>query len=80
MGNLAVMTKSARTLNEFWSLFTIVVVSSATMLWLFWHYPVGTGIATVAVLTAFAVLIRLARAIDTDSLSDLEHKQRPWRA
>ena len=74
------MTKSARTLNEFWSLFTIVVVSSATMLWLFWHYPVGTGIATLAVLMAFAVLIRLTRAIDTDSLSDLEHKQRPWRA
>jgi hypothetical protein len=66
------MTKSARTLNKFWSLLTIVVLSSATMLWLFWHYPVGTGIATLVVLAAFTVLIRLARAIDTDSMSELE--------
>jgi hypothetical protein len=42
------------------------------MLWLFWHYPVGTGIATLVVLAAFTVLIRLARAIDTDSMSELE--------
>ncbi len=69
------MTKSARTLNKFWSLLTIVVLSSATMLWLFWHYPVGTGIATLAVLTAFAVLIRLSRATDTDGRSELEHNQ-----
>jgi hypothetical protein len=69
----AVMTKSARTLNKFWSLLTVVVLSSATMFWLFWHYPVGTGIATLGVLTAFTVLIRLARSIDTDSMSELEH-------
>jgi hypothetical protein len=66
------MTKSARTLNKFWSLLTIVVLSSATMLWLFWHYPVGTGIATLVVLAGFTVLIRLARAIDTDTMSELE--------
>jgi hypothetical protein len=40
------------------------------MLWLFWHFPVGTGIATLVVLSAFAVLARLARMIDTDSMSD----------
>ncbi len=59
---------TARRLNKFWSLFTVVVLSSATMLWLFWHYPLGTGIATLGILTAFVVLIRLARSIDTDSI------------
>ena len=42
------------------------------MLWLFWHFPVGTGIATVVVLSVFGVLARLARLIDTDSMSDLD--------
>ena len=69
----AVMTKSARTHNKFWSLLTVVGLSSATMFWLFWHYPVGTGIATLGILTAFVVLVRLARSIDTDSMSELEH-------
>jgi len=59
---------TAQRLNKFWSLLTVVVLSSATMLWLFWHYPVGTGIATLGILTAFVVLIRLARSIDTDSI------------
>jgi hypothetical protein len=59
---------TARRLNKFWSLLTVVVLSSATMLWLFWHYPVGTGIATLGILTAFVVLIRLARSIDTDGI------------
>ncbi|MGA2839816.1 MAG: hypothetical protein ABSG18_06485 [Steroidobacteraceae bacterium] len=63
---------SARALNK-WSLLTVVGLSSATMFWLFWHYPVGTGIATLGILTAFVVLVRLARSIDTDSMSELEH-------
>jgi hypothetical protein len=49
-------------------LFT-VVLSAATMLWLFWHHPVTTGIATLAVLGAFGVSARLARWVDTDPLS-----------
>jgi hypothetical protein len=66
------MTGSARTHNRFWSLLTIVAVSSATMLWLFWHYPRVTGIATLIVLTAFALLVRLARAVDTESMPELD--------
>jgi hypothetical protein len=64
------MTKSGWAHNKFWSLLAIVVGSSATMLWLFWHYPVSTGLATLAVLAAFAVLVRLAGAVDTENLSD----------
>jgi hypothetical protein len=37
-----------------------------------WHFPVGTGIATVLVLSVFAVSARLARLIEGDGLSDLE--------
>ncbi|MGA2187703.1 MAG: hypothetical protein ABSH33_04185 [Steroidobacteraceae bacterium] len=66
------MTKSARAHNKFWTLLAIVAISSATMLWLFWHYPLGTGIGTLVVLAAFAVLIRLAGSVDTDSLPDLD--------
>jgi hypothetical protein len=57
---------TARARKKMFGLLAIVTLSSATMLWMFWHYPVGTAIATVAVLTAFGVLVRLARAIETD--------------
>ncbi len=60
------MTTSTRKQTQLVGLLTLLTLSSATMLWLFWHYPLGTGIATVAVLLAFGVLVRLARAIDTD--------------
>ena len=30
----------------------ILMLSAAIMLWLFWHYPLGTAIATVVVLLA----------------------------
>jgi hypothetical protein len=64
------MSKSAQARTNIW-FFAIMALSSATMLWLFWHFPVSTGIATLAVLAAFGVLARLARAIDTDGISDL---------
>jgi hypothetical protein len=66
------MTTSAHARTNICGLIAIVVLSSATMLWLFWHFPVGTGIATVVVLSAFGVLARLARLVDTDSMSDLD--------
>jgi hypothetical protein len=66
------MTTSAQTRTNIFALIAIVVLSSATMLWLFWHFPVGTGIATVLVLSGFGVSARLARLIDTDALSDLD--------
>lgn len=62
------MTKATRA-KRFWILLTIVTLSSATMLWLLWRYPVGTGIATLAVLTAFTVLVRLARAMDPEGIA-----------
>jgi hypothetical protein len=61
------MSMSTRKRVKIVGFFTVLTVSSAIMLWSFWHYPVGTGIATAAVLLGFGILVRLARAIDTEA-------------
>jgi hypothetical protein len=43
------------------------------MVWLFWHHPLKTLIATIAVLAALGVSARLARSIEVDNGTDLEH-------
>jgi uncharacterized membrane protein YqjE len=42
----------------------ILTLSAVTMLWLFWHYPLGTAIATLAVLGVLGICVRLARSVD----------------
>ena len=44
----------------------ILALSAVTMVWLFWHYPVITGVITLAILAALGVSARLARLIETD--------------
>jgi hypothetical protein len=51
----------------------ILSISALSMIWLFWHHPVKTSIATIAVLAALGVSARLARSIETDGNSDLDH-------
>jgi 4-hydroxybenzoate polyprenyltransferase len=53
----------------------ILTVSAATMLWLFWRYPLTTAIVTLGVFAALAVLARLARSIDADP-KDLDRTER----
>jgi hypothetical protein len=67
------MKTSTQTRTGLLGLLTILVLSSATMLWMFWHYPVATGIATLIILAALGISARLARWIDTDGLSDFKH-------
>ncbi|MDB6082492.1 MAG: hypothetical protein JWN43_373 [Gammaproteobacteria bacterium] len=69
------MTKSARARTNIFGLIAIVMLSSATMLWLFWRFPVSTGIATIVVLSAFGISARLARWIDTDNRSEIERSK-----
>jgi hypothetical protein len=57
------------------ALLAVLILSAITMLWLFWRHPLSTSIATVMVLAALGVSARLARAIDTDSLTDLEQRE-----
>jgi len=67
------MKTSTQARTSLLGLLTILVLSSATMLWMFWHYPVATGIATLIILSALGISARLARWIDTDGLSDFKH-------
>jgi hypothetical protein len=43
------------------------------MVWLFWHHPIKTLIATIAVLAALGISARLAGSIETDAVSELKH-------
>ena len=56
--------------------FAVVAISAATMLWLFWRFPLMTAIITLGVFLGLGVLARLARSIDVD-MTDLDRtKQR----
>jgi hypothetical protein len=66
------MTKSAQKRTNIFGFLSILALSSATMLWMLWHFPVSTGIATIVVLSAFGVSARLARSIESEGLTDLD--------
>jgi hypothetical protein len=66
------MTKSAQKRTNIFGFLSILALSSATMLWMLWHFPVSTGIATVIVLSLFGVSARLARSIENDGVVDLD--------
>jgi hypothetical protein len=60
-------TKAPARINMFGFL-GLAILSSATMLWLFWHYPRGTGALTLVVLVAFGISARLSRWIDSEGM------------
>lgn len=62
------MKTSAHTRTNLFGFWGLVVLSSLTMVWLFWHYPRGTGVATLVVLAAFAISARLASLIESEGL------------
>ncbi len=66
------MTKTAQKRTNIFGFLAILALSSVTMLWMLWHFPVGTGIATLVVLSIYAVSARLARSIENDGLTDME--------
>jgi hypothetical protein len=66
------MTNSAQKRTNIFGFLSILALSSATMLWMLWHFPVSTGIATILVLSAFGVSARLARSIESEGLTDLD--------
>jgi hypothetical protein len=66
------MTKTAQKRTNIFGFLAILALSSVTMLWMLWHFPVGTGIATLVVLSVYAVSARLARSIENDGLTDME--------
>jgi hypothetical protein len=52
----------------------VLALSALTMVWLFWHHPIKTLIATIAVLAALCISARLARSIEAEAAtaSDLD--------
>ena len=69
------MKKSTHTMTDIFGLLTILVLSSATMLWMYWHYPKVTGIATLVILSALGISARLARWIDNDGMADFKQTE-----
>ncbi len=64
---LAGMTTKARARTNIIGFLAIGLVSAITMLWLFWRFPLATGITTIVVLAAFGISARLARMVDSES-------------
>jgi hypothetical protein len=48
------------------SVIAIFALSSATMLWLLWRFPMGTALGALGVLLLFGILAHLSRSSDTD--------------
>ena len=67
------MTNSSRARANIVAFLAILALSALTMVWLFWHHPLQTSIATVTVLAALGVSARLARSVEPDGDADLEH-------
>ncbi len=67
------MTQSSNARANIVIFLTILALSAFTMIWLFWHHPVKTLIATIAVLAALGISARLAGSIEPDGGSELEH-------
>jgi hypothetical protein len=69
------MTDSPSTRARIVALLSILTLSAATMVWLFWRFPLTTAIITLLVLGALVVLGRLARSTDVDMLDMDPRKQ-----
>lgn len=67
------MTRSPNARRNIVAFLAILALSALTMVWLFWHHPIKTLIATIAVLAALGISARLAGSIETDAVSELKH-------
>lgn len=69
------MTESSSKRTNVAAFLAILVLSAATMLWLFWRFPLTTALVTLGVFAALGVSARLARAIEVVDVSDIEHRE-----
>jgi CHASE2 domain-containing sensor protein len=68
------MTDSSSARTNIAALLVVLALSAATMVWLFWHFPVITALATLAILLGLGVCARLARLTDSD-MTDLKQTE-----
>jgi hypothetical protein len=57
------------------SVIAIFALSSATMVWLLWRFPMGTTLGALGVLLVFGIVARLSWSSDTDIVSG--YRSRP---
>jgi hypothetical protein len=67
------MTESSSKKTNVAAFLAILVVSAATMVLLFWRFPLTTALITLAIFVALGISARLARAIEVIDVSDIEH-------
>ena len=56
------------------ALLTILILSAVTMMWLFWHFPLVTGLVTLCLSLAFGLSARSARSIDPE-VPEMDHRE-----
>ena len=69
------MTTASKARANIVGFIAVLTLSALTMVWLFWHYPVKTLIATIGVLAALGISARLARSIEADGGPDLDRSE-----
>jgi hypothetical protein len=65
------MTQSSTARANIVGFLAILALSALTMVWLFWHHPIKTLVATLAVLAGLGLCARWARSIEPDAGSEL---------
>jgi hypothetical protein len=60
------MTHASKARTNIVVLLLVLAVSALSMIWLFWHHPLTTSIATVGVLAALGVSAKLARSMEVE--------------
>ncbi len=68
------MANSGRKRSSVFGFFAMVTLSAATMLWLFWDFPLTTALAALAVLAAFEISARVSRLLEDDGRAELEQR------
>ena len=66
------MTESSSKRTNVAAFLAILVVSSATMILLFWRFPLTTASITLGVFVLLGVSARLARAIEVIDVADVQ--------
>jgi len=69
------MTHTSHARANIVAFLAILALSALTMVWLFWHHPVKTLIATVAVLVSLGISARLARSVEPDGAAELDQRE-----
>jgi hypothetical protein len=52
-----------------------MTTSSLTMLWLLWRFPVTTAVLAVVVVAGLGIAARLAKPLDTETISQIDHRE-----